>query len=210
MTFDPHQDPIAITVPRFTLHESQDGPLGTRHLYRNEPFLLTLSADQRGTAPPRIAFNTAAYPNVMEGDTIEMLGDGHLVYGPENPGDWVAVSVLLMESDAGLRRAGVSLGSLVSDAASEAGLKALLSSNPTVLAVGTAVELVGNLVSQVLTSNRDDELLRVQGTFLRGSCVPYDINRKFTRTNRAASLDVKVIPLAAANGQGPTGTTINL
>ncbi|MGH1346274.1 MAG: hypothetical protein ACRBN8_32205 [Nannocystales bacterium] len=146
----------------------------------------------------------------MEGDTVEMLGDGHLVYGPANPGEWVAVSVLLMESDAGIRRAGVSLNSLVSSAAQEAGLKALLSSNPTVLAVGTAVEVVANLVSQTLMANRDDSLLRVQGAFLRGGSVPYDINRKFTRRNRTAALDVKVIPLRSANGQGPAGTTLSL
>ncbi len=42
------------------------------------------------------------------------------------------------------------------------------------------------------------------------SDAPSDINRQLTRTNRTASLDVKAIPLDAANGQGPTRTILNL
>ncbi len=45
---------FTLHASRFTLHESQDGPIGTRHFHHNEPLLFMLSADERGTAPPRI------------------------------------------------------------------------------------------------------------------------------------------------------------
>lgn len=210
MSFDKLNEKIAITVPRFRLRESSDGPWGTEHLYRNEPYLVTLAVDEAATRQPEIHFNTAYYPNIMEGDEVLMLGDGHLVYGPSNPGAWVACSVLLMESDEDVREAGRGLDKIVKTASKNAGVKALLSSSPTAAAVGSAVFMVGRLVAQALMKNKDDGLIRTQGTFLRDASVPYNVNRLYRRRSRKAAVDVKVIPLSAENGQGPTTQCVRL
>ena len=43
------------------------------------------------------------FPKVRPKSTVTMLGDGHLLYGPKQPGEFVALSVLMMESDADIR-----------------------------------------------------------------------------------------------------------
>ena len=210
MPFDKNQDKIAITVSRFKLNRSSDGPLGTEHLCSNEPYLITLAVDAHGIAQPILGFNSASYPNVREGDEVKMLGHGHLVYGPGNPGSWVAASVLLLESDGGVRRAGESLEAIIASAAKDAGLRTVLSSNPTALAVSSVLFSVGGLVARVLEANRDDQLLRTQGVFFRDEKVPFCVNRRLTRSNRMAEIDLDVIPLSSASGQGPTAQSLAL
>lgn len=210
MPFDKNNDSIAITVPRFVLRKSSDGPWGTTHLYRNEPYILTFAVDSNGLGTTKIDFNKASFPNVREGDEVNMIGDGHLVYGPANPGEWVAVSVLVMESDEGIRRAGKTLEEIVQNASLDAGLRALLTANATAAAIGRGLLSVGEIVARILQLNTDDQLFLTHGVFLRDKPVPYDVNRLFRRRNEYIELDLKVVNLQSPNGQGPVPSPLSL
>jgi hypothetical protein len=210
MTFDKTQDKIAITVPFFELLLNQDGPNGNNRRRRNEPFLVTLAVDSQGAANPKIGFNATTFPGIRRGERVDMLGDGHLVYGPSNPGEFVAVSVLLMESDAEYRNLGDKLKNFVQDSAVQAGLKALLAANATAGAIAMGLAEATSLLARMFKDNQDDEVLRVAGAFFRDRPVPYDVNRQATRKNADALMGLKVIPLDVPNGQGTNMQSLSL
>jgi len=99
--FDPHQDKIAITVPKFEFLKNSEGFLMQPY---NEPYILSFAVDSSGRSEPRLDFNFEPFYKVRPGDTVKMLGDGLLLYGPRNPGEFVALSVLVMESDEDVRK----------------------------------------------------------------------------------------------------------
>lgn len=197
-----------VTVPRFKLLRSQDGV--ARRDRANEPYLVTLAVDAAGRAGRQIAFNTAHFPNVRRCDAVEMLGHGHLVYGPENPGEFVAVAVLLMESDAEVRERGRKLRDILGDSAVTGGLRRLLEASPTAGAIGHGLAEVAGFVARILEGNEDDEVIRVAGVFLRDVPVPYDVNRRMRRVNREAEINLAVVPLERSNGQGPITELVQL
>jgi hypothetical protein len=207
--FDKHNDKIAVTVPFFQLFKSQDG-VRKRNAHANEPYLVTLAVDSRGRNDPQIEFNSSPFPNVRRNEKVEMLGDGHLVYGPSNPGEFAAVSVLLMESDDEYRSLGDRLEKFVKHSATEGGLKALLGANAAAGAVAAGLAQATGLLARLLKDNEDDEVLRITGTFFRDRPVPFDVNRQVTRFNDEARIGLKVIPLTEGNGQGTATRCVKL
>jgi hypothetical protein len=89
-----------------------------------------------------------------------MLGDGHLLYGPANPGEFVAMSVLIMESDRDIRKLGDELDKLVKSKAVDLGLKAILAANPGSGAVLGVLKEMTQYIAGALKNNKDDELFR--------------------------------------------------
>jgi len=200
MPFDPTTDSIAITVPQFTLLRHVDGPF-QRY---NEPYIVSAAIDESGSADPQIDFNYMPFPKVAGGGTVRMLGDGHLVYGPKNPGSFVAASVLVMESDKDIREFGEDLETVVRSKALDLGIKALLASNPTHTAIVGVLKELAQLIAGFLKENGDDELFRVEGSFLRDNHAnPYHVNRSYRLANDFARVDLAVIPLPEHNQQGP-------
>lgn len=206
MKFNPNTDQIAITIPKFTLLRHSDSIF---QMY-NEPYILSMAIDASGNANPEIDFNFMPFPKIAEGGTVTMLGDGHLLYGPKNPGDFVAISVLIMEQDQDVRDLGEQLETVVESKALDLGIKAVIAANPgSAIALAMLRELTG-LVAGFLRTNKDDELFRTEGVYLKGRPVPYDINRSFTYQNDFVSLDLKIIPLQEHNEQGPAPKAIFL
>jgi hypothetical protein len=200
MTFNRETDKIAITVPEFTFKK---GGSNITDLLYSEPYLVTLAIDSQLVTQESLNFNFVEFPNVRRGNTIKMLGDGHLVYGPGNPGEFVAVSVLLMEGNSQEKELGKIIGKFVKSGAVEIGVTAAIVANP---GAGTALKLVKavtDFVSDQMKEKRDTPLYRVEGIFLRDTSVPYSVNRQITSGNEFADLSVKVIPLNMPNGQGP-------
>ena len=74
----------------------------------------------------------------------------------------------------------------------------------------TLVREVTGLVAKLLAKNKDDELLRTEGVFLRDRSVPYSVNRRFIRDNEFVEVALQVIALDQANGEGPTATELTL
>ena len=200
MPFDPMLDTIAITIPRFTLRKHADAIMTTY----NEPYLVSLCVDESGSAIPAIDCSVMPFPKVKAGTTVQMLGDGHLLYGPRNPGSFVALSVLVMESDDDLRATGAALQEIVHHQAVSLGLQAILAANPGSAAVLGILKELTQLVAGRLKNNKDDELFRIEGTFLRDHAVPYHVNRTYTGLgNDFVDLSLNILPLQAPNGQGP-------
>ncbi|MCU0772371.1 MAG: hypothetical protein MUE94_11485 [Verrucomicrobia bacterium] len=199
MSFNPRKDKIAITIPGFTLLRHADSVL-QRY---NEPYITSLAIDAVGAADPRINFNFMPFPKIARGGTVTMLGDGHLVYGPKQPGDFVAVSVLVMENDREMRDLGRQIEKVVQSKAVDLGIKAVVSARPGHAAVLGVLKELTQWVAAFLKENRDDELFRTEGTFLRGHPVPYHINRSYEVGNDFVRLSLNVLPLQNHNGQGP-------
>jgi len=199
MPFDPNHDKIAITLSRFTLLKHADA------VYQryNEPYVTSVAMDAAGGADPRLAFNFMPFPKVVRGGTVTMLGDGHLMYGPRNPGDFVAVSVLIMENDQDITELGGTIEQVVQSKAADLGIKALATASAGHAAVLAALKELTQLVAGFLKENRDDELFRTDGTFLKGNVVPYHINRSYEVGNDFVRLSLNVLPLQEHNHQGP-------
>ena len=82
--FNPKEDKIAVVIKEFTLLKKADGPL-QRY---SEPYIVSMAIDQYGANNPAIDFNILPYPKVRKGDVIDFGGQGHLIYGPANPGEF--------------------------------------------------------------------------------------------------------------------------
>lgn len=199
MSFDPLTDKIAITIPEFSVLKKMDGPFG-KYL---EPYIVSIAIDEHGTHDPKISFNVMPYPKVAVGGRVKMLGDGHLLYGPKNPGQFVALSVLIMESDSDLHSIGDTIETLISSKATELSIAAIVAANPGSSAILGILKELTQLIAGELKNNKDDEIFRTSGTFLRDHAVPYHINREYTDIgNDFINLSMKIIPLDAGNGQG--------
>ena len=208
MSFDKYNSKIAITIPYLTLHKSSEGLREDNERY-NEPYIASLAVDATGQRP-EVAFNLMPFPKVRRGETVRMLGDGHLVYGPRNPGEFVAVSILVMESDADVRERGAKIEAFVGSKAVELGLAAVqTASAPAGMVLGILKELT-QFVAGMLAKDKDDELLRTEGTFLRDDIVPYHVNREYTPSNSFTTLGLQIRPLEVSNGQGVLPKMITL
>jgi hypothetical protein len=197
--FDRNNAKIAITMPRFTLLRRRDGIFQKR----NEPYVVSVAVDAaQNQANPSIDFNALPFPNVVAGDEIRMLGHGHLFYGPRHPGAWVALSVLFMESDQDLRDLGTRVNRVVQSKATDLAMKTVLAAKPGFGPVIGLLKELTQLVAAELQSNKDDELFRTHGIFLRDHPAPFDINRVYHRSNEFIEAEIKVTPLDAPNGQG--------
>ncbi len=201
MTFHADRDPIAITVPRVKL--LKDSEPGVNRW--NELYLVSVAVDEGGVRTPALHYNLNVFPRLKKGDEIEMLGDGYLVYGPANPGAFVAVSVLFVESDEDVRE----LGARISDALDSEGVETAMdmiaaAAQPTAHLATSIAKVALGVASRVLASSRDDQLFRIEGSYLRDRPTPFDINRRQKLANRFVEADLQVIPLAASNGQGPS------
>lgn len=196
--FNADSSKIAITIPEFTLKNLSEGVFDSY----SEPYILSLAIDSSGSADPTIAFNCMPFPKVTKGSTVRMLGDGHLVYGPKNPGEFVAISILIMECDEDVRNLGKTIEGIVQSKAVELGLAVVIKSNPGSAAIVGILKELTQFVASTLKSNGDDELFRTEGSFLRDHPVPYHINRSYEYSNEYVALKINVIPLAKENGEG--------
>ena len=139
-----------------------------------------------------------------------MLGDGHIVYGPKNPGEFVAVSILIMESDKDVQDFGKALEEIVKSNAVKLGISAIVAANPGSAAILGIIKEMTQLLAGFLKNNKDDELFRTEGTFLRGHPVPYHINRSYELGNDFIKINLDVLPLKNHNGEGPKPKAIKI
>lgn len=207
MPFDKKKSKIALTIPEFTLRKTPPELFEGKY---SEPYIASMAVDASGKAGPAIAFNFMSFPKVLPGCAVTMLGDGHLIYGPANPGEFVAASVLIMEADRDIRDAGKMIEDVVKSKAVELGMGMIIASNPGSAAILAVLKELTQFVAGILKNDKDDELYRMEGTFLRDGPVPYHINRQYRCGNDFVEVAMKVIPLDAANGQGSEVTRIEL
>ncbi|MGX1024156.1 hypothetical protein [Flavobacterium sp. CS20] len=206
MEFNPKQDKIAVVVKSFTLKRKSEFFLERF----SEPYIVSMAIDEHGAYETSIDFNILSFPNVKKGDTVSFDGQGHLIYGPKNPGQFLAYSVLFMESDKDVRDFGQLMEDILKSEAINLGAKALLKAAPT---YSTAINLLQNLtelIAKQLQKNKDDELFRRNGTLLRDVKPPYDILRSYDSENDFIKTKTSVIPLDVSNKLGSQTKALQL
>jgi len=206
MKFNPKQDKIAVVVKSFTLKRKSDFFLDRF----SEPYIVSMAIDENGAYDTTIDFNILPFPNVRKDETVSFDGQGHLIYGPKNPGQFLAYSILFMESDKDVREFGELMENILKSEALSLGANALLSAAPT---YSTAINLLQNLtelIAKQLQKNKDDELFRRNGTLLRDVKPPYDILRSYDSENDFIKTKTSVIPLDTSNEMGAQTKAIKL
>lgn len=205
MPFDPNTSKIAVVVPRLTFKKARVFDLGDvlGDLIHNEPYIVSIAVDAAGHTQRQLDFNINFFPNTRPGTSVGLIGDGHLIYGPRNPGDYLVCSVLVMEKDQDVRDIGAFVKDLIQSEAAKLGMTALLAANPGATAIANALTKLIEFVAAALAKDTDDYLYHTYGVFLRDASVPYSVNREFTHGNEFVDVTVRVIPLEEHNRQGP-------
>ncbi|MEM0895398.1 MAG: hypothetical protein AAGJ79_00835 [Verrucomicrobiota bacterium] len=195
-TFDPINDKIAVTLSHFTMKKRSQGIFEGKF---EEPYIVTLAADSHGSATPQIEFSTRPFPKVAVGETVTFQNHGHLIYGPKQPGEFAAYSILFMESDEDIRKIGERVSEIINSEETKAILKAVVTANPGAATVAGGLQQVLSLVARVMKQNRDDELFQTSGTLLRdvNGAPPYNILTSTTASNAFISCETTIVPLVA-------------
>ncbi len=197
-SFNPQEDKIAVVVKQFTLKKGSEGLFGRN----NEPYIISIAIDQGGAENANLAINSKSFPNVREGDTVSFDGQGHLIYGPKNPGEFLVYAILFMESDRDIREFGATMENVINSEATQIAMKALLLAQPTYGTALTLIEKLSQLVAQKLKQNKDDELYLRTGTLLRDVTPAYDILRTYKGGNQSIECHTSIIPLVKSNQLG--------
>ena len=204
--FDKNNDSLAVVVKSFTLKDF-DEPIFQEEA---EPYIVTIAIDSSGVQSHSIDFNALDFPGVRKGDRITFDGQGHLVYGPKKPGEFLVYSILFMERDQDVRDLGAQVERIVNSAAVDVGLGIIMAANPTVGVIAELSLLITDLVTKELRKNKDDALFRRSGTLLRDVVPPYDILRTFVSGNKYIDCETSIIPLSQSNGLGSQVKTMKL
>ena len=187
-----------MVIKEFTLIKSADGFLQKY----SEPYIVSFAIDETGLAKSAIEFNVLPFPQVRKGDTVSFDGQGHLIYGPSNPGEFLVYSILFMESDQDLRELSQTIETILKSEAISVGIKAMLNAVPSYATTINVLSQLSTLVSEKMRDNKDDELFRRNGTLLRGVIPAYDILRTYTGKNDFIEVKVGIIPLSESNELG--------
>jgi hypothetical protein len=145
---------------------------------RIEPFFVSLVTDESGKVYRNA---TQIYANSPRSGQVTFTGNGHLIYGPANPGKLFLFSAMIIESDAEIRRAGQKLTSVLGsrefkDTAKAAGrlLTTILSATGSSGAIASVVTPAINALTDALKliganwmGNPDDVLFVAEGAVLR-------------------------------------------
>jgi len=201
MSFDRTKDKIAVTIPKIKLRLSADGLLPKSTWYDNEIYFVSVAVDAKGASQKQIEFGHAYWPAIRRFEECHMTGHGALVYGPKNPGEFVAYSILVMESDEDVRRTGARAKEALGIAGRVLDLASLLPAIKTYATALSVAKTIGEFVAGQMTKKEDDRLIKVEGVHLRDYGVPYNINRTFTHKSRWVEIHDKVLALDAPNGE---------
>ena len=193
--FDPNSDDIAVVIKEFTLKKKADIFFDKY----SEPYITSIAISEKDAQSGSLSFNSLPFPNVRKGDTLSFDGVGHLIYGPSNPGSFLAYSILFLESDKDVREFGATLESIVQSKAVKLGAKALMAAAPSYGTAAMLLQEITQFVAVQLKKNKDDELYRRNGTWLQDMIPPYDILRTFKGENDYISAKTSVIPLSESN-----------
>jgi hypothetical protein len=194
MAFDPRKDEIALVMKSFTLLKPREGLFGRGWFDRySEPYVVAVAVDAKGE--PAIDVQTQAFAGVGRGDTIRFDGQGLLLYGPENPGDFLAWEILIMESDKRSRRRGAQIQEILDHEATDMGLKALMAANRSAAAAAQLLKGLVDLLGGQLQQDKDELLMRRQGTLLFDACPPFELKRTYLRENDFVASEISVIAM---------------
>ena len=192
--FDPQNDKIAISLLRFKMLK-KPGLFG-RYF---EPYIVSFAADSDAAsqASPALEFATIPFSRLRVGQEKKFAGHGRFIYQPKNPGEFVAYSMLFMESEEETREIASTVKNLFAQNDTKSLLQGIIAAAVPQLSV--ALKLVQQatvLTASVLEKTRDKELFVSEGGFLRDAPgAPYDISTSTVDQNDFIECETSVIPL---------------
>jgi hypothetical protein len=196
--FDQMKDKIAVMLKSFTIKRST----GFRDTKYSEPYFIFIAIPESGNSNfEKIEILAKSHPKTRKKVKNEMLGDGYQIYGPANPGEYLAFSVLVMESDEDVRKSGETLDTLVKSNFSKV-LKKVIAGvgTPASAAAVTVADALVKELATLMTKDKDDSLFYITGSLLRDvmgkDSIPYQIQTVINRSNEYVDLEIQVLPVA--------------
>lgn len=191
--FNPNKDKIALMLKSFKI-KSKDGVFKKKY---SEPYFVGLSISENGFSTQQLNFVTNHYPNTKIHDLREFKGEGMRVYGPDNPGGFLVFEVLLMESDADVRKVGETLDKIMDSEQVKSTLGLLTAGNPSLVIAEKVMNTISGIVVNLLKENKDDELIRVHGTLMRDVMgkddLPFRVGQLISDSNDVAEVAFEVL-----------------
>ncbi|MDF1811144.1 MAG: hypothetical protein P1V20_02990 [Verrucomicrobiales bacterium] len=189
--FDKHNDKIAISLKRFKLLK-KPGMFGKYF----EPYIVTFAVDSNGPANPEIELSTIPFAKFRVGQEKHFLNHGRFIYQPNNPGEYVAYSLLFMESEKDTREVAGAVRNILQEDETRTILKTLILAKPDLGGALTVVQRATVLVASILEKQKDRELYFTDGALLRDvNGPPYDIDTSTVDGNDFIECEISVIPL---------------
>lgn len=204
MGFDKDRDSIAVVIKKFWLLRNAERRWFDKY---SEIGVISFAVDEYGLkngekSGPVIDFNVQPFPMLEAGDSVSFDGQGHLLYGPKNPGSFLVYSTLFYECANDTKALGALVEEVVSSNAAGIGLKAVLAANPAAGAVLNVLTGLADVIAKNMKKSNDRELYRRSGTLFRDVIPPYDILRTYIRSNEWIWVETSIVALEASNMLG--------
>jgi hypothetical protein len=210
--FDPQKDKIAVMLRSFTIKKGT----GIGDGRYSEPYFIFISIPESGNSKiDKIDLLTKSYPKTRKRVKNEMLGDGFQIYGPANPGEYLAFSVLVMESDEDVRKTGKTLDDVVKSNFVKVFKKVVTGiNNPTAAIAFQVAEALGKEMAVLMSEDKDDSLFYTAGSLLRDklgeNSMPYKIQSVMNPSNAYVDLEIQVLPIAGDTKSKKKSRTVKL
>jgi hypothetical protein len=195
--FDPFKDKIAVMLRSFKIKKK----VGMGDRKYSEPYFITIAIPQnKALAFQNVEFTTRHFPKIRRGAKTPFLGYGMQIYGPANPGEFLAFSVLVMESDQDVRKAGESLRAALDSDFAQTAFSTLGTINPSVAIATKLAEQLARLIAERMKKNEDDEVFLTSGALLRdvmdAENKAFHIQEMMFPSNDYVDLEIEVLPVA--------------
>lgn len=212
MNFNKNNDSIAVVIKKFWLLKNAERIWPSKY---NEIGVISLAVDEHSLAKgeqskPAIDFNVLPFPMIEAGDSISFEGQGHLIYGPKNPGSFLAYSMLFYECANDTQELGGLIEEIINSKATEVGLKTVLAANPAAGAILSVLTGLADVIAKNVKKTNNRELFRKGGTLFRDTTPPYDILRTYIRSNEWIWVETSITPLQTSNMLGAQPKSMSL
>ncbi|MBP2198793.1 hypothetical protein [Pantoea cypripedii] len=187
--FIPEEDKIAVFMTTLRVRKSFD--IGNRL----DPYIIVIATD-KNNGVIRMSANHFAFPGSQVYQQIINPDNALLLYGPENPGEFLTLSIMLMDADTDIQNAGKKLEEVINSTATTADVIAKLTANPTVTVATMLAEQVLRGVAEIMRKNEDDPIMFVHDSWLQGLTPPYGINQYKLHASDAAEISLRVSPVS--------------
>lgn len=198
MNFNKNTDNIAVTIPGFRLRKTAEGKLNIFNR-KNEIHIATVAIDQNGQqdSKPAVYINKHSLEYAVKPwERVNFLGDGRLIYGPGNPGAFVYVMIVFVESDRDIRAFGKNLEDIVKTDDFSKTLSTIGTLiNPSAQIITSIISPLTQLLSKALQKDSDNAILTQEGVFFRDKVPPYNVGDEFTYMNQHIEFSLRIIPL---------------
>ncbi|MCC7145643.1 MAG: hypothetical protein IT443_04285 [Phycisphaeraceae bacterium] len=199
---------IAVTLTRLCLPKRYEDVVDGDF---EQPYLVCMAMDQASRRNLCLYYSFLPFPKLAGGGAVRLLDQGYPLYGPSTPGDFVLLTLMVMESERNLQTLNAQLADLIGSQSAALGLPSALADSeyrPSDLL--TMLKELTDFLTGTLTATSDNELFRLQISFFRDDPIPYQLNREYDLGNDYVDLTLRICPMANNITLFPRLRTINL